>query len=99
MSYYADPIDTPPVIVTSDETIENMRKYQAACVTYSRLPEVPSTSKKVQVYSSSRSSPYKDNVGYTNRIIYDFTQPAGKQIQRYIYFDAAKFSDPSSTHY
>ena len=98
MIYFADPIDTPPVIVTSDETIANTKKYEAARVAYSRLPDVPSTSTKVQLYSSSRPSPYKDNVDYTNRIIYNFTQPPGKPIMRYLYFDA-KYSDPTSTKY
>ena len=98
MNYFADPINTPPVIVMSDETIANMKKYEAACVAYSKLPNVPSTSTKVQVYSSSRSSPYKDNVDYTNRSIYNFTQPPGKPIMRYLYFDA-KYSDPTSALY
>ena len=98
MSYYADPIDTLPVIVTSDETIKNAKKCQAEYAAYSKLPEIPLTSKKVELYTSSWSSPYKDNSEYTNRVIYNFTQPDGKPIQQNVYFKAG-FSNTTSKVY
>ena len=98
-TYYADPADTPPIIVTSDQETVNIKKYQKKWVVYSKLPEVPSTSKKVELYESSRSSAYKDNPDYTNRVIYVLTRPRGKPIKRHVYFRAG-FSDPNSTmHY
>ena len=92
-NYYIDPKDNPPVVVTSDQELGNIKIYQAQWVDAVNNP-VSSTSKHVVYHKTNRSALYKTNSNYTNRSIYGVDEGSLK----YICF-VADYSNPTRKLY